>query len=129
MTKTQATVLNDASASDRDRRRNWWNPRFTGPMRMRRVGEKEAFVLTLICALDMITTLFWVVSGLAIESNGLLAWTFNHHPVAFVLVKLAAFLPALILAPKLAQRHPTFTVWLLRVIIVAYIGWYVMNVR
>jgi hypothetical protein len=69
----------------------------------------------------MYTTLFWVVSGIAREANQVLAWTFDIHPIIFVLVKAGSCLPAILIAPKLAQKHPKFTVWLLRGIIAAYI--------
>jgi hypothetical protein len=102
---------------------------FRGPLLLRRAGEREAFLLTLICALDMYTTLYWVLTGHATEANPRLAWTFNHHPVWFVVVKCASCLPALFLAPYLAQRRPQFTVWLLRTIIVTYLAYYFVNVR
>jgi hypothetical protein len=72
----------------------------------------------------MITTLWWVVFGHATEANGLLAWTFKFHPAAFVVAKCASWLPALILAPKLARRRKVLTVWLLRAIIVLYVVLY-----
>jgi len=113
-------------------RRGGWrirDVRFAGPLRVRRAGEREALLLTFLCALDMYTTLWWVVTGSAIESNALLAWTFNHHPLYFVALKSAACLPALLLAQRLARNHPVFTVWLLRFILVAYVGYYLLNVK
>ena len=104
-----------------ERRRGRLGLQFRGPLLMRRAGEKEALVLAMICALDMYTTLYWVITGHAIEANPLLAPTFEAHPVAFVAVKSLSCLPALILAPRLARRHPHFTVWLLRAVIAAYI--------
>ena len=104
-------------------------PRFHGKLWVRRTGEREAFFLTLICALDMYTTLWWVITGRATEANTNLAWTFEHHPIVFVLVKCLSCLPALLLAPRLALRHPVFTVWLLRAIIVFYVGYYLLNVH
>jgi hypothetical protein len=91
---------------------------------MRRAGEKESVLLGLICAADMLTTLFWVMSGEAVEANPILGWTFNGHPIIFVVVKCIACIPALILAPKLAQSHRHFTIWLLRIIIFAYVALY-----
>lgn len=87
---------------------------------MRRAGEKESVVLGVICAADMLTTLFWVMTGQAQESNPVLGWTFTGHPIVFVIIKCLACMPALVLAPKLAQTQRIFTVWLLRVIILAY---------
>jgi hypothetical protein len=110
-------------------RRRGWRPSFRGPLRVRRAGEREAFLLTLICAVDMYTTLYWVVMGYATEANGRLAWTFNHHPIWFVVVKCASCLPALLLAPQLAQRRPQFTVWLLRITIFTYLAYYCVNIR
>ena len=118
-----------AAVSLDDKRASKWRPRFVGPFRARRAGEREALILTIVCALDMYTTLWWVMTGRATEANTNLAWTFEHHPVVFVMVKCASCLPALMLAPLLARRHPRFTVWLLRGIIAFYVGYYLLNVR
>ncbi|MFM7187770.1 MAG: DUF5658 family protein [Armatimonadota bacterium] len=91
---------------------------------MRRAGEKESVVLGIICSADMLTTLYWVMTGQAEESNPVLGWTFAGHPVVFVITKCLACMPALILAPKLAQSHRIFTIWLLRAIIVVYVAVY-----
>ena len=94
---------------------------FGGRFRVRRAGEKEAFILALICMTDMFTTLFWVTFGYAKEANHLLAWTFSGHPITFVLVKSISCIPAIFMATRLAQRHRVFTVWLLRIIIAVYL--------
>lgn len=94
---------------------------FKGPFYMRRAAEREACILAFICMADMYTTLFWVVCGYATEANHLLAWTFDIHPLTFVLVKSASCLPAILLAPHLAKNNKTFTIWLLRAIIVIYV--------
>ena len=113
---TQAEVF-DAVAQ----RRNDLQLLFRGPLVLRRAAEKEALVLALICMADMFTTLYWVTMGHAVEANHLLAWTFNAHPVTFVLVKSFSCMPAVLLAPLLARRHKTFTIWLLRIIIAVYV--------
>jgi hypothetical protein len=77
----------------------------------------------------MMTTLYWVSNGTAVEANPLLQWTFDHHPVAFVIVKMLATLPAIVLAPRLAQKHPTFTIWLLRAVIATYVGVYFAGIQ
>lgn len=123
------TVAGNAGAARVERRRaRGWSLRFGGHLLARRVGEREVLVLTLICALDMYTTLFWVLSGHATEANPLLARAFDLHPITFVLVKCVTSLPALLLAGRLARRHPRFTVWLLRTITAAYIGIYLTYV-
>jgi hypothetical protein len=112
-----------------DRRQNKWQFIVGGRLLCRRTAEKEALVLGAICMLDMYTTLFWVIQGDATEANPLLSWTFDRHSVVFVLIKSASCVPALLLAPRLAQKHPKFTVWLLRAVIVAYIWFYVTHVK
>jgi hypothetical protein len=39
--------------------------------------------------LDVVFTLFWVHAGLARETNPLMRWLVDEHPVAFTLSKLA----------------------------------------
>jgi hypothetical protein len=101
---------------------------FGGPLYIRRAAERETFVLLLVSYIDMMTTLFWVSNGTATEANPLLQWTFSHHPAAFVVVKMLATLPAIFLAPKLAEKHPTFTIWLLRAVIAVYLWIYFSNI-
>lgn len=108
-------------------RRRGYRMQFGGPLKLRRAAERETFVLLLVSYIDMMTTLYWVATGRATEANPFLQWTFDHHPVAFVLVKMLATLPAVYFAPKLAQKHPTFTIWLLRVVIVLYALIYFTN--
>jgi len=112
-----------------ERRANTLRFDFSKKLRIRRAGEREVLLLTLVCALDMYTTIWWVLTGQAHEGNKLIAWTFSHNPVLFVLIKCGSCLPALLLAPYLAQRHPKLTIWLLRGILVAYIGLYLANVK
>ena len=105
-------------------RRSRWRPRFGKRLLVRRAGEREALLLSVLCMADMATTLWWVVTGVASEANPVLAWTFESHPAVFVLVKGATCVPALMLAPRLAQRHRRFTVWLLRGIALLYVVLY-----
>lgn len=119
----------DGSITAATRRRSGHQIRFGGPLHIRRAAERETFILLLISYIDMMTTLFWVSSGTAVEANPLLQWTFDHHPVAFVVVKMLATLPAVLLAPRLAQKHPTFTIWLLRAVIAVYVLVYFTGVQ
>ena len=114
----------DFTSPESDQRYSGLRLLFGGRFRVRRTGEKEAFILALICMTDMFTTLFWVTFGYATEANHLLTWTFRGHPITFVLIKSISCIPAILMAPRLAQRHPTFTVWLLRAIIVVYLVTY-----
>ena len=126
------STTNSPASELAEKRENRWQFQLGGPFRCRRAAEKEALILGMICMLDMYTTLFWVIQGDAIEANPLLSWTFNyesHGSIAFILLKSASCVPALLLVPRLAQRHPRFTVWLLRAVIVFYICYYLKNVK
>jgi hypothetical protein len=101
---------------------------FGGAFVERYPGEREALVLALVCAVDMLTTLWWVARGIASEANPLLAWTLDHHPLLFVLLKCATFLPPLLLVPRLGRERPEFTRRALAFACLAYIGIYVLAV-
>jgi hypothetical protein len=119
----------DAATRSAERRAKRFRINFGRRFLLRRAGEKETLALTLLCALDMYTTLWWVITGRAVEGNKFIAWTFRYDPVVFVLVKCATCLPALLGAPYLARRHPKTTVWLLRGIFIAYVALYFGNVQ
>jgi hypothetical protein len=122
------TTLPSETTAETNRRQRW-RAFFGGRLMCRRAAEKESLILGLLCMLDMYTTLYWVVFGEASEANPVLAWTFKWHEGIFVAVKSLSCLPAVILAPRLAQKYPFFTVWLLRLVIVAYIWLYFTHVR
>ena len=98
-------------------------------MRLSRPGEWEILTLMTLCALDMYTTLWWVLTGAAVEANPFLAWTFQVHPVVFVGIKTATFLPALLLARLFTERRPSVAVPLLRAVLIAYVGLYLLTVQ
>ena len=100
----------------------------TRPFDLKRPAAAEVLILLLVCAVDMYSTVYWVRAGVAIEANPLLAWTFHVHPVLFVLIKTATFLPTLALAAFLARRHPAKVTLLLRGVILAYIAIYLIGV-
>lgn len=102
---------------------------FGGPLVLRYPGEMEAVLLALVCAVDMLTTLWWVQTGVATEANPLLAWTFHQHPIWFVLLKCLTFLPALFLVPRLGVKRPEFAQGALRFACLAYMAVYVVGVE
>ncbi|MDX1933863.1 MAG: DUF5658 family protein [Capsulimonadales bacterium] len=102
---------------------------FGGPFYFRRAGEKEALILALICALDMYSTLWWVLHGEAREANPLLAWTFHYHPIVFILTKSITFLPALYLLTVAAQKRRHLSVRMMRLAILAYVTIYLFTAR
>ncbi|MEL6180054.1 MAG: DUF5658 family protein [Myxococcota bacterium] len=54
-----------------------------------RVLEWLVYTIVIMNAADAIMTVFWVSAGLATESNPLMDWLLDVHPVLFVLAKLA----------------------------------------
>ena len=100
----------------------------TRPFDLKRPASAEILTLLLLCAVDMYSTVYWVRTGVAVEANPLLTWTFGIHPVVFVLVKTATFLPNLALAAFLARRHPAKVALLLRFVILAYVAIYLAGV-
>jgi len=100
----------------------------TRPFDIRRPAAVEVLLLLALCSLDMFSTIYWVRTGQATESNPFLAWTFRLHPLLFVLVKVGTYLPPLLLASYLARRHPRLVTILLRVVILAYVGLYLYGV-
>ena len=98
------------------------------PFDMTRPAAAEVITVLVLCALDMYSTIYWVRIGQATEANPLLAWTFDIHPLVFVLIKAATFLPAVALAAYMARRHPRTVTLLLRGVILAYIGIYLVGV-
>ena len=100
----------------------------TRPFDIRRPAAVEVLLLLALCSLDMFSTIYWVRTGQATESNPFLAWAFHLHPLLFVLVKVGTYLPPLLLASYLARRHPRLVTILLRVVILAYVGLYLYGV-
>ncbi|MBC8141758.1 MAG: hypothetical protein H7Y38_10005 [Armatimonadetes bacterium] len=100
----------------------------TRPFDVKRPAALEVLILLILCAVDMYSTVYWVRTGVATEANPLLAWTFDIHPVVFVLIKAATFLPSLALASFLARKHPAKVTNLLRFVILAYVSIYLVGV-
>lgn len=98
------------------------------PFDIRRPAAAEVLTLLLVCALDMYSTIYWVRIGMATEANPFLAWTFHLHPVVFVLIKAATFVPTLLLAAYMARRHPRTVTLLLRFVILAYLAIYAVGI-
>ena len=98
------------------------------PFDVRRPAAAEVLAMLILCAADMYSTIYWVKTGQATEANPLLAWTFDLHPLVFVLIKAGTFLPTLTLAAYMARKHPRTVTLLLRAVIFAYIAIYLVGV-
>ncbi len=82
----------------------------------------ESLVLSAICLTDMLLTLYFVMAGLAVEQNPIMAACIEHSPLTFVIVKILSFLPFVIGVEIYRRRSPYFA----RVVCRAAIGVYVV---
>lgn len=86
----------------------------------------ESLILVGICLADMISTLFFVLRGSAVEQNPLMAVCLNHSPMVFVLVKLASFVPFVIAVELYRRRNAAFARFACRTAIAAYLVTFVV---
>ena len=68
----------------------------------------ESIVLVMICLADMLSTLFFVMRGSAVEQNLLMAACLRQGPCVFVLVKILSFVPFVIAIEIYRRRNPDF---------------------
>ena len=68
----------------------------------------ESLILVAICVADMLTTLFLVIQGRAVEQNPLMSACINHSPATFVLVKTASFVPFVVAVELYKRKNPGF---------------------
>lgn len=88
---------------------------------MRAKVSTDSLVLVAICLLDMFSTLFFVLKGIGVEQNPIMAVCMNHSPLTFVLVKLASFVPFVIAVELYRRKDPVFARFACRCAIVLYL--------
>ncbi|HEY3331333.1 MAG TPA: DUF5658 family protein [Capsulimonadaceae bacterium] len=88
----------------------------------------DSMLFGLVCLLDMISTVYLVVAGIAREGNPWLAYWMEQGVVSFVAVKLLTFLPTLAVAAYYRRAYPRFIGISLRVALAAYIAIYIISV-
>lgn len=81
----------------------------------------ETLILSAICLTDMLLTLYFVLAGLAVEQNPIMAACINRSPVVFVLVKLLSFAPFVVAVELYRRKNPSFARTVCRWAIVAYL--------
>ncbi len=94
----------------------------------RRTVTRETIIVTSICMLDLLTTLYWVSHGQAREGNPVLAFFLDQGVVPFIGVKLLGFVPSLIAAEWYYPRNPRLITRALRWTIVGYLFLYVAGI-
>ncbi len=68
----------------------------------------ESIILVTICLADMLSTLFFVTRGCAVEQNPLMAACFRHSTTMFVLVKVASFVPFVVAVELYRKKNASF---------------------
>lgn len=68
----------------------------------------ESIVLIAICLADMLSTLYFVLHGMATEQNPIMAACIQHSPALFVFVKLVSFVPFVVAVELYRRRNPGF---------------------
>lgn len=86
----------------------------------------ESLVLIGICLADMISTLFFVLRGQAVEQNPLMKVCLDQSPLVFVLVKLASFIPFVLAVELYRRKNEEFARFACRTAIAAYIVTFVV---
>lgn len=92
---------------------------------MRLTVTIESLVLAGVCIADMIATIIFVALGRAVESNPLMAICLGHSVATFVAVKIASFVPFIIICEHYRKRNPQFVRFAMRTAIILYLAVYV----
>lgn len=80
--------------------------------------------IVLVCMADMFVTIFVVQAGIAIESNPLLAWSFQHGSVCFALIKTSSFIPGVWAIEMCRIQNAKFASWASRAAVLGYFAVY-----
>lgn len=88
---------------------------------MKRRVSTESIILVAICLVDMLSTLYFVLTGHASERNPLMAFCLHHSPVWFILVKIASFIPFVAAVEIYRRKNHAFAIAACRLAIIAYL--------
>jgi hypothetical protein len=86
----------------------------------------ESVVLSVVCLADMLTTLFFVSTGAAVEVNPIMSACFKIGPAMFVFAKLLSFVPFVIITELHRRKNPAFCKTAARTAILVYLSAYVV---
>lgn len=82
--------------------------------------SRGSMILMALCTLDMLTTLYFVTHGMAVEFNPIMDAFFKISPMAFVAGKLISFVPFIVAIEMYKKHNARFTSMATRFTIVAY---------
>ncbi|MDH7601329.1 MAG: DUF5658 family protein [Armatimonadota bacterium] len=87
---------------------------------------RESMVLIVICAADLLSTLFLLQSQGAREGNPLMAFYLRYGIGTFVMMKLTLMVLPVFIAEWSKQYRPRFVRLMLRTAIITYVGTYLL---
>jgi len=86
----------------------------------------DSLILVAICMADMIFTLYFVLAGMAVEQNPLMAACIGRSPALFVLVKMASFVPFVVVVELYRRKNPAFArkvcLWAIAVYVATFVA-------
>ena len=91
---------------------------------IRRCAAWDSLTLAALCMADMLSTLYWVHTGDARESNPMLAECLRRGYGVFCAQKIASFLPLILFCAYYRSRRPRLIALALRGTVVLYILFY-----
>lgn len=92
------------------------------------IVQWDSLLFGFICLIDMVSTVYFVCTGMAREANPWLAYWMDQGVVSFVFVKLLSFLPTLAVAAYYRNTYPKFIEVGLRCALAGYVAIYVGSV-
>jgi len=98
-----------------------------GSLAQRRPVLLESSALTLVCTLDMLSTLYLIRAHIAIESNPWMAVLLAHSYAAFLAVKGATFLVPIAILEILRPVRPELVQRALRTCLFGYLAMYLIG--
>ena len=94
---------------------------------VRRPVLRESVALAALCTADMISTLYWVRTRIAVESNPLFVGPLAHSDAAFLILKGASYLVPIVILELLRPLRPESVVRALRACLVGYVALYALG--
>ena len=88
--------------------------------------SRASIALVGLCLLDMLTTLYFVAQGMAVESNPIMDMFLKISPLMFIIAKVISFIPFVIAVEWYRRYNPKFSSIATRCTIAAYLLIYVV---
>jgi len=86
--------------------------------------SKESWILGVICLVDMLSTIWLVQTGRAVEANPIMRFYLNGGLLAFAAAKTFLWFAPVFVIEVIRQRRRWFGILMLRTTIVLYIAIY-----